>query len=31
MALMRVLLSGGRTEESVAVGGLDLAPEGWIG
>ncbi|MEA2394559.1 MAG: hypothetical protein QOJ82_2450 [Solirubrobacteraceae bacterium] len=30
MSLMRVLLSGGRTEESAAVGGLDLAPEGWI-
>ena len=30
MALLRVVLSGGRSDESAAVGGLDLAPEAWI-
>jgi len=30
MALTRLVLSGGRGAESVAVSGLDLAPTGWI-
>jgi polysaccharide pyruvyl transferase WcaK-like protein len=30
MALLRVVLSGGRSDESAAVEGLDLAPEAWI-
>jgi polysaccharide pyruvyl transferase WcaK-like protein len=30
MALLRVLLSGGRSDEAALVGGLELAPEAWI-
>jgi polysaccharide pyruvyl transferase WcaK-like protein len=30
MALLRVVLSGGRSDESAAVEGLDLVPETWI-
>jgi polysaccharide pyruvyl transferase WcaK-like protein len=30
MALLRVLLSGGRSEEAPVVGGLELAPEAWV-
>jgi hypothetical protein len=30
MALLRVLLSGGRCEESLALDGLELAPEAWV-
>lgn len=30
MALLRVLLSGGRCDESIAPSGLELVPEGWI-
>jgi polysaccharide pyruvyl transferase WcaK-like protein len=30
MALLRVLLSGGRSEEAAHVGGLELAPEAWV-
>jgi polysaccharide pyruvyl transferase WcaK-like protein len=30
MALLRVLLSGGRSAESADVGGLELAPEAWV-
>jgi hypothetical protein len=30
MALVRLLLSGGRGGEGTAVSGLDLAPTGWI-
>lgn len=30
MALMRLVLSGGRSDDHAAVSGLDLAPEAWI-
>jgi polysaccharide pyruvyl transferase WcaK-like protein len=30
MALLRVLLSGGRSHEAALVGGLELAPEAWV-
>jgi hypothetical protein len=30
MALTRLVLSGGRGAESVAVSGLELVPTGWI-
>jgi polysaccharide pyruvyl transferase WcaK-like protein len=30
MALLRVLLSGGRSDEAAIVGGLELAPEAWV-
>jgi polysaccharide pyruvyl transferase WcaK-like protein len=30
MALLRVLLSGGRSDEAADVGGLELAPEAWV-
>ena len=30
MALLRVLLSGGRSDEAALVGGLELAPEAWV-
>jgi polysaccharide pyruvyl transferase WcaK-like protein len=30
MALLRVVLSGGRSDEAAAVGGLELAPEAWV-
>jgi polysaccharide pyruvyl transferase WcaK-like protein len=30
MALLRVLLAGGRSDEAASVGGLELAPEAWV-
>jgi polysaccharide pyruvyl transferase WcaK-like protein len=30
MALLRVLLAGGRSDEAARVGGLELAPEPWV-
>ena len=30
IALLRVVLSGGRSDEAARVGGLELAPEAWV-